>query len=270
MENVNYAHSAQAPADRRRRFAVAARRLLLLAGLLACAVSAAELRLDSGTRQVTLLELYTSQGCSSCPPAERWLKGFVASEALWERIVPLALHVDYWDDLGWKDRYASAENGARQRDLARHNGSRSVYTPGVLVNGREWRGWIYGANPPASEREPGTLALTVADGTIEARYPATGRTLELNVALLGFGIETRVERGENRDRTLRQEFVSLARVQHTTVDGHWRVALPRVARATAERYAIAAWVSEAGNPRPLQATGGWLERDAAEGDGRSP
>jgi phage terminase large subunit-like protein len=76
-----------------------------------------------------------------------------------------------------------------------------------------------------------------------------------------------VERGENRNRTLRQEFVSLARVRQTATDGHWRVALPRVGRGSAERYAIAVWVSEAGNPHPLQATGGWLDRDAAEGEG---
>ena len=271
MENVNYAHSARATTakDRRRRSAVAARHLLL-SGLLASAVSATELRLDSGTRQVTLLELYTSQGCSSCPPAERWLNGFVASDALWERIVPLALHVDYWDDLGWRDRYASAENGARQRELARHNGSRSVYTPGVLVNGREWRGWIHGADPPASGLGPGSLAVTVTDGILESRYPAAGRTLDLNVALLGFGIDTRVKRGENRDRTLRQEFVSLARVRQVATDGQWRLALPRVAAESAERYAIAVWVSEAGNPRPLQATGGWLDRGIAEDGGRSP
>jgi len=246
------------------------RGLILLAGLFAAALPAAPLQLDSGTRQVTLLELYTSQGCSSCPPAERWLNKFVASDALWQEIVPVALHVDYWDDLGWKDRFATPENGARQRDHARHNGMRTVYTPGVLVNGREWRGWVYRGDPPASEREPGSLLVTVTDGTIEARYPDAGHTLELQVAMLGFGIDTRVERGENSDRTLRQEFVSLARVRHSATDGHWRFALPRVARAAAERYAIAVWVSAAGNPRPLQATGGWLDLAAAEAGGRSP
>jgi len=248
------------------------RTALLLPLLLALAVSAGakELRLESPGPRVSLLELYTSEGCSSCPPADHWISELREDPRLWREVVPVAFHVDYWDYIGWKDRFATPENGARQRDHARHNGMRTVYTPGVLVNGREWRGWVYRGDPPASEREPGSLLVTVTDGTIEARYPDAGHTLELQVAMLGFGIDTRVERGENSDRTLRQEFVSLARVRHSATDGHWRFALPRVARAAAERYAIAVWVSAAGNPRPLQATGGWLDRAAAEAGGRSP
>jgi len=87
--------------------------LLLVTGI----VRADPLVLNSGKAQVTLVELYTSQGCSSCPPADRWLNEFTDSDRLWTQLVPVALHVDYWDYLGWEDPYASAENSARQRSV---------------------------------------------------------------------------------------------------------------------------------------------------------
>jgi hypothetical protein len=63
---------------------------------------------------------------------------------LWQRLIPLAFHVDYWDYLGWWDRFASAEFSQRQRDYRHSGGLGSVYTPGVVVNGQEWRGWYRG------------------------------------------------------------------------------------------------------------------------------
>ena len=76
------------------------------------AATAGQLVLNSGVEQVTLLELYTSQGCSSCPPAERWLNSYVDSDELWTKTVPLAFHVDYWDYLGWKDSLADSAAAA--------------------------------------------------------------------------------------------------------------------------------------------------------------
>ena len=70
---------------------------------------------QSGPQKVSLLELYTSEGCSSCPPAETWLSRLTTDGRLWKEIVPVAFHVDYWDDLGWKDRYAKQEYTSRQR-----------------------------------------------------------------------------------------------------------------------------------------------------------
>jgi hypothetical protein len=78
------------------------------------------------------------------------------------------------------------------------------------------------------------------------------------VALLGAGLETRVERGENRNRTLAQEFVVLAHATHASQTGRWEVPVPQGTHSGASRYGIAVWVSEPGNPAPLQATGGWL------------
>ena len=233
------------------------RTVVLLALLLAIPLQAAPLLLDSGARQVTLLELYTSQGCSSCPPAERWLNEYVDDTALWTRIVPLAFHVDYWDYIGWKDVYASAEHGERQREYARAGKARSVYTPGLFANGHEWRGWTLRVGPRASSKEPGNLSATVEAGRVAATFEAASGPYELHLALLGFDIDTKVERGENRNSILKQQFVVLAHASHTSSNGHWNVPLPQ-GESTASRYAIAAWVSTPGNPAPVQATGGWL------------
>jgi len=93
----------------------------------------------SGSTPVVIVELYTSQGCSSCPPADRWLGGL--RQRFGASVLPLSMHVAYWDYIGWKDPFARREFGARQRELTRANASPSVYTPGVFVQGRELPDW---------------------------------------------------------------------------------------------------------------------------------
>ncbi|TPW10725.1 MAG: hypothetical protein FD130_2142 [Halothiobacillaceae bacterium] len=102
----------------------------------------ADLMLTSTVQRTAVLELYTSEGCSSCPPADRWLHQFTTDARLWRDIVPLAFHVDYWDYLGWRDRFAHPEHTARQQTYAAIGGIKTVYTPGLVLNGREWRGWF--------------------------------------------------------------------------------------------------------------------------------
>ncbi len=230
----------------------------LLALLLVAPLSEASLQLDSRERQVTLLELYTSQGCSSCPSAERWLNTYIDNDALWTEVVPVAFHVDYWDYIGWHDTFAAAEYGERQRDYARAGRARTVYTPGFFANGREWRGWTFGLGPRRADRQPGRLVADIDSSHINASFPAQAERLELHVALLGSGIVTTVERGENSGRTLAQEFVVLGHAVVVSDSGEWRVALPPVQAGQAQRLGIALWVSRPGNPAPLQATGGWL------------
>lgn len=93
---------------------------------------------QSAKQTVALIELYTSEGCDSCPPADRWLSGI---ELPATSVIALALHVDYWDRLGWKDRFATAGFTARQYEQMRRQGSEFVYTPQVLVQGRAFRQW---------------------------------------------------------------------------------------------------------------------------------
>jgi len=102
---------------------------------------AAECSAKSGTQSTPLLELYTSEGCSSCPPADKWMSSIAGSGFTADKVVPLAFHVDYWDYIGWKDRFGKAEYSNRQRQAAKHDFAAFVYTPQVMLNGTDFRDW---------------------------------------------------------------------------------------------------------------------------------
>src|SRR6516165_12381969 len=142
---------------------------------------------ESGDTQSTLIELFTSEGCSSCPPAEKWLSGLKSKQELWKKTVPVAFHVDYWDRLGWRDRFAKPEFTSRQQRYAAEWGGDSVYTPGFVMNGREWRDWFSGNALPASSKKVGRLRVTLTDdGKVGATFVVEStqpRALALNVAL---------------------------------------------------------------------------------------
>ena len=109
-----------------------------------------ELAFSSGTAQIALIELFTSEGCSSCPPAEQWLAGRRADAGLWREFVPVAWHVTYWDQLGWADRFGQRAFTDRQYAYAAAWHSDSVYTPCFVRDGVEWRpGRAAGVGHPA-------------------------------------------------------------------------------------------------------------------------
>lgn len=238
--------------------------LFLLASVLAfSAVQAAEQRFASGPERTGVLELYTSEGCSSCPPAERWFSELLERPGLWSDFIPLAFHVDYWDYIGWKDPFAEQAYSARQRDYARAGSVRTVYTPGFIYNGDEWRNW-FGGN---TRRFPdggkaGELNLTVDGAAARVQYqPVEPGGYTAHVALLGFGISIAVKAGENAGRKLDHDFVVLEHVSRRLKkdDGGLTAALKRPASdVEAARYAIVAWVSVGADQSPVQATGGWL------------
>jgi hypothetical protein len=162
----------------------------------------------SGAAAPTVVELYTSEGCSSCPPADRWLSRLQGRDD----VVALAFHVDYWDGLGWKDRFAQPRFTQRQDATRRTSGARFAYTPQVIVDGRDTPGWsaLGAAALPAGThatvglalaRDDAGLALTVTPG---ADSPAT---LSGYVAVVDDGLQTRVGAGENRGATLRHDGV---------------------------------------------------------------
>lgn len=245
--------------------------LVLVAALLAVAAPpghAQVQRIQGSAQRVTLVELFTSEGCSSCPPAERWLNALRQDPRLWHGIVPVAFHVDYWDYIGWPDRFASPVHSARQREHARRGGLGSVYTPGFVVHGEEWRGWFRRPvlevdNPPPA----GIITLDVdrAADRVSASYVAAARVngeLELHLALLGFDLSTQVRGGENTGRTLAHDFVVLgyarSAMRGTSPRFEAAAALPEPSHR-APRFALAGWVSKRADPRPLQAVGGWLQ-----------
>ena len=221
---------------------------------------------ESSNQRVSLIELYTSEGCSSCPPADRWLSSFVGDDNLWSKVVPLAFHVDYWDYIGWKDPYASKEYSQRQRRYAHQFKESTVYTPGIRKNGEEWRSWRFFGNPVTQHKgDAGKVSITVdKEGGFVASYEQSAEkktnneALQLNVAILGVGISNDVTRGENRGKTLEHDFIVLGMSRYASFDeNQWKGELPQ-SSANAPRYAIAVWVTQGQNLEPIQATGGYL------------
>jgi hypothetical protein len=225
------------------------------------------LRFQSGPRQTALVELYTSEGCSSCPPAEAWLNRLGSRPGLWSEFVPLALHVNYWDHLGWRDPWASREFTDRQRAYARAWASDTVYTPGMVLNGTEWRTWSRDSGIPPGTEKAGLLSARSTDGVrwqIEFT-PATPRgAVEASLALLARGLESNVRAGENRGRRLRHDFVAIGLVTHPMHrDGatfRAEVSLTPDRAASSGARALAVWVATSGQLAPLQALGGELPR----------
>ena len=227
-----------------------------------------------------LIELFTSEGCSSCPPADRWLAGLARSGRLWKDFIPVAWHVDYWDQLGWVDRLATPGNTRRQESYSRVWKGRGMYTPGLVVNGREWRDWNPSVSlPTVIKDQVGILELkSKTPGEFDLSFQpvpafmesAQSEAMEATIVWLGSGIESSVRRGENAGATLRHSFVvlsstsaPLARVVTAASNGGptsvptWvaRIRLSPPAKSM-PRPAVAAWISRVGNPVPLQAVGG--------------
>jgi hypothetical protein len=162
----------------------------------------------SGATAPWVVELYTSEGCSSCPPADRWLSTLKGRPD----VLALAFHVNYWDRLGWPDRFASAETTGRQHRLAQLAGSRQVYTPQVVAAGRDWRQW---PQLPAAAAAPSPVKLTltrqgdqvVAEVVATAANGATPAGLSGYWAVLEDQHISRVRAGENAGETLRHDHV---------------------------------------------------------------
>lgn len=241
-------------------------RTLLWALLLMGALSAHGQIFSSEEHPPVIIELYTSEGCSSCPPAERWLNRFAQDPLLWKGLIPMAWHVDYWDYIGWPDRYAKPYHGARQRRYQRETPLRSVYTPGVIVNGEAWRGWRRGGLPRQNQRETiGMLRVDLQGEHFKATLspladtPGSGDFV-LSMAVLGFGLTTEVRRGENSGRLLSHDFVVLAWRRVGVGQTVWSGELPDEDQRRDEttRLAVVFWLERPDSPVPLQAVGGWL------------
>ncbi|MDJ0807959.1 MAG: DUF1223 domain-containing protein [Gammaproteobacteria bacterium] len=222
------------------------------------------LHMESPEEQVKLLELFTSQGCSSCPPADQWLSGFVDHPDLWQKVIPMAWHVDYWNDLGWPDRFATAAFSQRQRDYHKAGLIASVYTPGFVLQGQEWRGWFRGGTADfRSQARVGRLALEISPGdSVEVSFrptvPEWDQPLTARLALLGCGLISSIGGGENAGRELTEDFVVLGISSAESATADWSVPWPKVQATDAKRLAVVVWLSARGSPAPIQAAGGWL------------
>ena len=226
---------------------------------------AEEQTFSSGPQTVPLLELFSSEGCSSCPPAEAWLNELENQKGLWTSFVPVAFHVDYWDRLGWKDPFARAAFTERQKSYSSLWQSQSIYTPNMVWNGKDWRDWgRAGSLPDPVASKPGILkAIRAKDGSVRILFaPAEKWNGGIaRVALLGSGLKSDIKRGENSGRVLQHGFVALdyrSAVMQLNQEGMWEAVVPKLEGA-APKLALAVWVESAGLQIPVQAGGGWLK-----------
>jgi hypothetical protein len=219
------------------------------------------------TPRVSLLELYTSEGCNSCPPADRWVSNLPRPRLVPDRLVVLAFHVDYWNYLGWPDRFSQARFTERQRALARANRLRTIYTPQLVLNGRDYRNSgnietrVAGARIPsiglALKAERGDAALEVSVVATPAGN-ARGEETELYVAVYENNLETQVKAGENRGVRLRHDYVVRKLIGPVAVAAnkptHWAGEIPIDRDWKAGDLGVAAFVQETQGGEVLQAT----------------
>lgn len=159
-----------------------------------------------------LIELFTSQGCHSCPPADKWLGGLDHSRYA-DKVVPLALHVDYWDYIGWKDRFAQAKFTDRQRKYAQLKRSSTVYTPQIMLNGKDMR--LYSDFETAIDQAVKSSQI-LANFSVEAEKNDQMLTVQINLekaddlpkeaqimlAITEDHLSTDIKRGENAGKVL--------------------------------------------------------------------
>ena len=195
-----------------------------VAALLCAAANApatAQCTTVSGAQRVALLELYTSEGCDSCPAAENWVSALPVKKLATESVIPLAFHVDYWNYIGWTDPYSQARFGERQRQHSRRRGAGFVFTPQLLLNGQDYRrallfddigGKVKAINqtkPRANIRlklgRRGNRLDSLVE--IEVERDAGQRHAEVYLALYENNLVTAVTAGENKGLTLKHDFV---------------------------------------------------------------
>lgn len=235
-------------------------RPFLFLGLLlvvAARLPAGPAQFASGENRVALVELFTSEGCNSCPPAERWLGTLRDDPGLWRDFVPVAWHVDYWNRLGWPDRFSTREFTQREYAYATAWASQSVYTPCVVRDGAELVG---SRSLTPSGTAAGKLTVRYEGDTVHAEFvtegPRAGEAFEIHAAILGAGILSKVSAGENSGETLHHEFIALKLAQGP-LGQDLTLAVPKLTGVP--RHALAVWVTRRGELAPLQATGGWLD-----------
>jgi hypothetical protein len=194
-------------------------------------------RAESGERTLPLVELYTSEGCDSCPPADRWVARTFPPAAATSTSV-LAFHVDYWDRLGWPDRFARPAWSSRQQDIARSGRNAVVYTPQVMLQGHdfpEWRGATAARDIAAAGTGSARAAIAlearhddrrlavsaIARVPVAANRPGS----RLVVAYTDSGHVTDVKRGENAGVELRHDHVVRALATSAPADASGAISL---------------------------------------------
>lgn len=209
----------------------------------------------SGPLLNPVVELYTSEGCSSCPPADRWLSSLKPARDRGGAVV-LAFHVGYWDYIGWVDRFATPAHTLRQRQIAARNGLRSIYTPQVVRHGQDWRDWSSALDAGAAARAnlvvrrtgPDAFEAVVTPRDPQARWSAYWTVTE-------DGHSSRVKAGENAGETLRHDHVVRQYTRVGDYQGTRVLTFSAVAQDAAHPRRVSLVVTDPGGGATLQALG---------------
>ncbi len=210
MNTINTATSG----GERRRFSLG----LALAGALALSGQSAlagKQVITSGTTKASVVELYTSEGCSSCPPADDYLSKLEAAMGSEVQVMPLAFHVDYWDYLGWKDPFSKAQFTQRQREIGAINKQRTIYTPELVVDGKEARklNMVKAIEETNAMQAQADIRLELDHSgqqlaaNITVDNAPEGQANVLYVAVYENKLVRDIEAGENRGRKLHHNYV---------------------------------------------------------------
>lgn len=207
----------------------------------------------SGERTTPVIELYTSEGCSSCPPADQWL-----STLKGKPVVAQAFHVAYWDYIGWKDRFASPEFTLRQKDLAQANGLNGIYTPQLVKDGRDWRNW-WQPLAAVESKSPARASIRLRQGDGVNQFEAQVTPQAGNSNWVAYWTVTehnhnsRVKAGENAGEFLKHDFVVRQYVQAGKYAGAQSLKFYSIAAQADHPRQINLVVSDARTGEPMQA-----------------
>ena len=220
-------------------------------------VSAGQIWVNEG-QPAQVVELFTSEGCSSCPPADKYISKFESNSGLWDEVIPVVYHVDYWDYLGWKDKFAKPEFSQLQRLYNAYDVVGSVYTPGFVVDGKEWRGffnWVSRKLPENEQTAAKRLTLVRKDNAFQLKYDDDS-TLDATIIFLSNNQTTQIRAGENRGKTLEHDFIAVSRSQARSSEGHWTFTYEG---NLSDIDAVAAWITPVGSFNRIQTVAGKIE-----------
>ena len=218
---------------------------------------------QSGSAVTPVIELYTSEGCSSCPPADRWLSGLKAQAGVAVKPVVQAFHVGYWDYIGWVDRFASPAYTERQRQVATWNRQRSIYTPQAVLNGQDWRDWSSVGDKVPAGKEPAHVSIILRQSgadQFEAQVRSDNGAPPMWSAfwtVTEHGHSSKVKAGENAGELLQHDFVvrqyTPAGEYQSNADASQRLSLRTIAPSAGHARQVNLVVFDAKTGRTLQA-----------------
>jgi hypothetical protein len=232
------------PVGLMRRIGFIGMSLMLLFSCLAL-ISSTERRigmLPGDTQNVVIMELFTSQGCSSCPPADALLAEYATANN--EHIIPLSFHVDYWNRLGWADPFSNSAYSARQQWYSQHLPKGSVYTPQLIVNGRSEavgnnRNAVKGlVQKESAGKQSENISITdikIGSNALFFHYKTMNANNDrlLNIALVQKQATTNIHAGENQGVTItNHNIVRSFSTQPLTNDGAGQINLPASFKAS--------------------------------------